>query len=186
MPDIYAALEELKICYRETENCEADDWISGYAKRCGTQMEVVIASQDSDFFQLITKQVSVLRYRGKSTVICGPAYIREKLGIVPAQYAAYKSLTGDAADHIRGADRIGPKTAAELMNQFGDLQTLLAKTDEISKPSIRRSVLQNAARIRKNYELIRLDGTEELPFGMERLRWEDPGLTTTQVLQRIQ
>ena len=186
LPDIYAALDELGICHRETDTCEVDDWIAGYAKRCGGRMDVVIASQDSDFFQLITERVSVLRYRGKNTVICDPAYIREKMGIVPAQYAAFKSLTGDTADNIRGADKIGPKTAAELMNQFGDLQTLLAKTDEISKPSIRRSVLQNAARIRKNYELIRLDGTEELPFGMERLRWEDPGLTTTQVLQRIQ
>ena len=80
-------------------------------------MDVVIASQDSDFFQLITERVSVLRYRGKNTVICDPAYIREKLGIEPYQYAAFKSLTGDTADNIRGADKIGPKTAAELMGQ---------------------------------------------------------------------
>ena len=185
LPDIYAALDALGICHRETEDCEADDWIAGFAKRYGGQMDVVIASQDSDFYQLITKQVSILRYRGKHTVVCDPAYIREKLGIEPWQYAAFKSLTGDTSDNIRGADKIGPKTAAELMNQFGDLQMLLENTDAIRKPSIRESVRRNAERICRNYELIRLDGAEKLPFELEALRWQDVGMTTTQVLKQI-
>ena len=185
LPDIYAALDELGICHRETENCEADDWIAGYAKQYGEALDVVIASQDSDFFQLITERVSVLRYRGKNTVICDPAYIREKLGIEPYQYAAFKSLTGDTADNIRGADKIGPKTAAELMGQFFDLQTLLENSDAIRKPSIRESVRSNAERIRENYELIRLDGAQELPFALDTLRWQDSGMTTTQVLKTI-
>ena len=185
LPDIYAALDELGICHRETENCEADDWIAGYAKQYGEALDVVIASQDSDFFQLITERVSVLRYRGKNTVICDPAYIREKLGIAPYQYAAFKSLTGDTADNIRGADKIGPKTAAELMGQFFDLNTLLENPDAIRKPSIRESVRSNAERIRKNYELIRLDGAQALPFALDTLRWQDSGMTTTQVLKTI-
>ena len=185
LPDIYAALDELGIRHKETENCEADDWIAGYAAQYGRDMDVVIASQDSDYFQLITERVSVLRYRGKNTVICDPAYIREKLGIEPRQYAAFKALTGDAADNIRGVEKIGPKTAAELMNQFCDLQTLIANAERIRKPSIRQSVLQNTARLQKNYELIRLTGDAALPFEPERLRWQDAGLTTTQVLERI-
>ena len=185
LPDIYAALDTLGICHRETESCEADDWIAGYAKQYGEALDMVIASQDSDFYQLITEHVTVLRYRGKNTVVCDPAYIREKLGIEPYQYAAFKSLTGDTADNIRGADKIGTKTAAELMNQFENLQTLLVKADTIRKPSIRKSVLSNAERILKNYELIRLDGVEKLPFALNALRWQDPGMTTTQVLKTI-
>lgn len=185
LPDIYAALDELGICHRETTNCEADDWIAGYAMRYGGEMDVVIASQDSDFFQLITERVSVLRYRGKNTVICDPAFIREKLGIEPRQYAAFKALTGDTADNIRGVDRIGPKTAALLMNNYGDLDTLLAKSGEIRKPSIRASVEQNAARIRNNYRLIKLSGSAALPFELQELLWTDQALSTTQVLQRI-
>ena len=185
LPDIYTALDALGICHKETENCEADDWIAGYAARCGEEMEIVISSQDSDFFQLITDKVSVLRYRGKHTAICGPAYIREKLGIEPGQYAAFKALTGDTADNIRGADKIGPKTAAALMNQFGDLESLLIGVDAICKPSIRQSVSQNAERIRKNYRLIRLNGAQKLPFEMGRLRWQDSGRTTTEVLKTI-
>ena len=184
LPDIYAALDELGICHKETENCEADDWIAGYAARYGNDMDVVIASQDSDYYQLITERVSVLRYRGKQTTLCDPTYIREKLGIEPCQYAAFKALTGDTADNIRGADKIGPKTAAQLMNTFGDLDTLLRQADHVSKPSVRRSVQTCAERIRKNYRLIRLTGEAVLPFEMAQLRWEDRGFTTTQVLEK--
>lgn len=184
LPDIYAALDELGICHKETENCEADDWIAAYAVQWGKSMDVVIVSQDSDFFQLITERVSVLRYRGKHTVICDPAYIQEKLGIRPDRYAAFKALTGDTADNIRGADKIGPKTAAELMNTFGNLQTMIEQADSIRKPSIRQSVIQNAARIRKNYDLICLSGEAALPFTLGQLRWEDSGRTTTQVLEK--
>ena len=184
LPDIYAALDELGICHKETENCEADDWIAGYAARYGSCMDVVIASQDSDYYQLITERVSVLRYRGKQTVVCDPAYIREKLGIEPCQYVAFKALTGDTADNIRGADKIGPKTAAELMNTFGDLQDLIEQAESIRKPSIRQSVLRNTERILRNYELIRLTGKAALPFEIEQLCWEDRGHTTTQVLEK--
>ena len=185
LPDIYAALDALGICHRETETCEADDWIAGFAGQYGAKMDVVVASQDSDFFQLISERVQILRYRGEKTVICDSAYIREKLGIEPRQYAAFKSLTGDHADNIRGADKVGPKTAAELMNRFGDLQTLLANADAIRKPSIRESVMRSAERIRKNYRLIRLDGAQELPFELQELNWQDCGMTTTQVMKTI-
>lgn len=184
LPDIYTALDELGICHKETENCEADDWIAAYAVQLGNSMDVVIVSQDSDFFQLITERVSVLRYRGKNTAICDPAYIQEKLGIRPDRYASFKALTGDTADNIRGADKIGPKTAAELMNTFGNLQTMIEQADSIRKPSIRQSVIQNAARIRKNYDLICLSGEAALPFTLGQLRWEDSGRTTTQVLEK--
>ena len=185
LPDIYAALDCLGICHRETRDCEADDWIAGYAAAYGDRMEMVIVSQDSDFFQLISENVKVLRYRGDKTYICDPAYIREKLGIDPAQYAAYKSLTGDPSDNIRGADKIGPKTAAMLMRKFGDLETMFLHREEIAKPSIRRSVAENEERIRKNDRLIRLTGTDILPFPLEELQYHSKGLTTAEVLESI-
>lgn len=185
LPDIYAALDLLGIRHRETSDCEADDWMAGYARRYGGEMDVVISSQDSDLFQLITDRVHILRYRGEKTVICDPTYLREKLGIAPEQYAAYKSLTGDTSDNIKGVDKVGPKTAAALMNQFGDLETLLAHGTEIGKPSVRASVLQSLERIRKNYALIFLPGAQDLPFPLEELAYQDAGLTTREVLGRI-
>ena len=185
LPDIYAALDALGICHAETTDCEADDWLAGYALRYGGDCAVTIASQDSDLFQLITENVRILRYRGEKTAICDRAYIQEKLGIAPEQYAAFKSLTGDSADNIRGADKIGPKTAAALLNQFPNLEELIARAEEIRKPSVRESVMRNAARLRLNYLLIKLAGAAELPFDLPQMAWQYKGQTTIEVLRAI-
>lgn len=185
LPDVYAALDFLGLRHRETEGCEADDWAAAYARRYGGEMEVVLASQDSDLFQLISDRVSVLRYRGERTVLCGPEYLREKLGITPEQYADHKALTGDPSDNIRGAEGIGPKTAAALLEQFGSLDVLLERAEEIRRPAVRASVLRNRERLRLNHRLIRLDGGGELPFALEELAWQDLGLTTNEVLKGI-
>lgn len=92
LPDVCVALDYLRIKYAE----------------------IVISSFDSDFFQLITDKVSVLRYRGEKTVICNPDYINDKFHIKPNQYADFKSLTGDISDNIRGADKVGPKTSTTI------------------------------------------------------------------------
>lgn len=183
LPDIYAALDYLGILHAETETCETDDWMAGYARRWPGDM--VIASFDSDFFQLITDRVQILRYRGEKTVLCDRAWLWEKYGIRPEQYAAFKALTGDTADNIRGLPGIGPKTAAALMAQFGDLQGLLEGAESIQKPSVRATVQQNRDRLRLNHLLICLKAGETLPFTPEQLRWQDTGYTTTEVLRAI-
>ena len=185
LPDIFAALEELGIRWAETTDCEFDDWAAAYAADCGPEMTLVLASQDSDFFQLIRENVTVLRYRGDSTVLCDSAWLHSKLGVSPDQYAGYKALTGDSSDNIPGVPKIGPKTAASLMNQFGSLELLLARTDEIKKPSVRISVEQHRDRVEKNLALIKLQGGQPLPFDFEALRWQYDGRTSTQVLRAI-
>ena len=80
LPDIYAALNFMGIPFAETTDCETDDWMAGYVKKYDT--EIVISSFDSDFFQLISKRVSILRYRGDKTVICTPEWLQnKKLGL---------------------------------------------------------------------------------------------------------
>lgn len=184
LSDIYAALDHLGIRHAETTDCEADDWITGYAKTCGDR-EVVIASQDSDLFQLITENVRVLRYRGEKTLLCDETYIREKLGIAPGQYADWKALVGDNSDNIRGVEKVGPKTATALLTRFGDLESILCRAEGIEKPSIRASVQKYAARARLNYLLIKLENNAQLPFSWEQLSWQDRGLTSVQVLKAI-
>lgn len=183
--DVYAALDFMGIKHAETTVCETDDLIAGYAVSFGTEMEMIISSFDSDFFQLITDKVSVLRYRGENTVICTPEYVMEKFGILPEQYADFKSLTGDAADNIKGADKVGFKTAALLLNEFGTLENILANTEKIRKPSIRESVIRNAERLQTNYKLIRLDHMVALPFALHELSYSDTGITTNEVLRGI-
>ena len=68
LPDIFAALDHLGIRHRETTDCEADDWLAGYAKRYGGEMDVILVSQDSDLYQLITDRVRILRYRADDLI----------------------------------------------------------------------------------------------------------------------
>ncbi len=185
LPDIYAALDYLGIAHAETTDCEADDWISGYALTYGSDHDMVISSFDSDFFQLITERVHILRYRGDKTQICDPSYIQAKLAIRPDQYADFKSLTGDTADNIRGAYKVGPKTAASLLQEYGTLETLLIHAESIRKPSIRESLLQDRERLQVNYQLIKLQGCEALPFSLEQMAYQDSGMGTTEVLRAI-
>ncbi|MBQ2892815.1 MAG: flap endonuclease [Oscillospiraceae bacterium] len=185
LPDVYAALDYLEICHRETEECETDDWMASYALGMGKSCKMTLMSQDSDFFQLITDKVSVLRYRGDNSVVCDCAYIRERLGIEPCQYADFKSLTGDSSDNIRGADKVGPKTAAALMQQFGSLDSLLGNIESISKPSVRESIRANAQRLLLNQRLIRLEQKYPVPFSLEQMAYTYDGQTSTQVLTAI-
>lgn len=196
LSDIYAALDFLKLCHAETTDCETDDWVAGYVKKyvngaeaAGASPEevpdIVISSFDSDFFQLISDKVTVLRYRGENSALCDTAYLQDKFGVFPEQYADFKSLTGDTADNIKGADKVGPKTAALLVNEFGSLEEVLVRAEEIKKPSVRESVQKDAERLQKNYRLIKLDGVENLPFALDEMKWCDSGITTTEVLKGI-
>lgn len=95
-------MDFLGISHIETTDCEADDMIAGYALSFCENTDVVICSFDSDFFQLINGRISVLRYRGEKTMLCSTQYIIDKYGILPEQYAYFKSLVGDTADNISG------------------------------------------------------------------------------------
>lgn len=185
LPDVYAALDYLCMKHAETTICETDDWIAGYALTYGKEIEIVISSFDSDFFQLITAKVSVLRYRGEKTVICTPDYIKDKFDIKPEQYADFKSLTGDTSDNIRGADKVGPKTASKLLNKYGTLENILANAESIEKPSIKDSIVRNTERLRKNYKIIKLDNTAPLPFVLEDIAYNFTEITTNEVLRGI-
>lgn len=183
--DVYAALDFIGIKHTETTNCEVDDLIAAYALSFGKEMEIMISSWDSDFFQLITDKVSVLRYRGKNTVVCTPEYIIEKFGITPEQYADFKSLTGDTSDNIKGADKIGPKTAASLLNEFCTLENILANAENIKRPSIKESIIRNTQKLKTNYKMIKLGNAVPLPFAPEELAYNYTGITTNEVLQGI-
>ena len=185
LPDVYRALTYLDIKYIETTDCEADDMIASYTLSYRDDTNVVISSFDSDFFQLIGERVSVLRYRGEKTVVCTPRYLTEKFGIAPEQYADFKSLVGDTADNIRGAEKVGAKTAALLLQTFGTLENTIRNAERIDKPSIKKSILENAERLSKNYELIKLKNEQPLPYDKCELMFEDIGQTTTEVLQGV-
>lgn len=185
LPDIYAALDYLEICHGETWDCETDDWIASYVIGNRGNQNITVASQDSDYFQLIDDTIHILRYRGEKSVTCDSEWLRQKFGIESSQYADYKALVGDSADNIRGADKIGPKTAAMLLKEFGTLENMLSGVDRIQKPSVRESLIKNAPRLRLNQLLIRLDGSHPYPFTLEQMIYTDRGMTSVQVLKEL-
>lgn len=185
LSDVYQALTYLGIKYIETTDCEADDMIASYTLSHQDDMNVVISSFDSDFFQLISERVSVLRYRGEKTVVCTPQFLMEKYGIYPEQYADFKSLVGDAADNLKGAEKIGAKTATSLLQTFGTLEHIIENAEKIDRPSIKKSIIENTDRLRKNYALIKLNHSQPLPYDKCELMFEDIGQTTTEVLRGI-
>ena len=184
LSDVYKALDYLGINYIETTNCEADDMIASYVLSLCEDTDIVICSFDSDFFQLIGEHVSILRYRGKKTMLCSSQYIIDKYGIYPDQYAYFKSLVGDTADNIKGAEKIGIKTAASLLRTFGTLENIIRNAENIDKPSIKKSIAENTDRIRKNYELIKLEKNQLLPYDKCDLEFVNTGRTTTEVLKK--
>lgn len=185
LPDICFALNFLCINYAETVVCEADDMIAGYAYKYGDDMEIVIVSLDSDFYQLITDNITVLRYRAGNMVFCTPDYIKEKFGINPSQYADFKSLTGDASDNIKGAERVGPKTAALLLKEFGTLENIITNSEKIKKPSIKNSITESSEKLKTNYLLIKLHDFSPLPFSLDKLKYNCADITTNEVLREI-
>ncbi len=185
LPDIYKALEFMGIRFCETVDLEADDVIAAYTRRYGEEMEVIITSWDSDFFQLISEHVRILRYRGKNTVLCDREFVEQKFAIAPTQYADFKALVGDKADNIKGAEKIGPKTASALLHQFGGLKEIIHHVDAIKRKSVREAIVKDKERLLANYEVIKLLGTAQAPFSLEDLRYTYNGLKTMDILQGI-
>lgn len=185
LPYIYIALEYMGISYAETTSCEVDDWIAGYVELYGNDNEIIISSFDTDFFQLITETVSVLRYRGKKTVICTPGFILEKYGIKACQFADFKSLVGDKADNIVGVERVGVKTAAKLLREFDTLENIINNTEKIKNQAIKEAIMRNEKRLQQNYRLIKLGGIEKIPFELDKIAYIYDGITTMDVLRGI-
>ncbi|MNW50429.1 DNA polymerase I, thermostable [compost metagenome] len=183
LQDVYDALSFMNVKYTEIAELETDDVIASYAYTYEKSNELVIASFDSDFFQLINENVKILRYRGDNTVICDTDFLRNKYGVMPFQYADFKSLTGDISDNINGAEKVGIKTASALINQFGSLQSIIDNAENISKPSIRESIIKNKGRLQDNYKLIKLENRAKLPFSLNELLYKYNLITTNEVLK---
>lgn len=185
LDDVYRALDYMGVAHTEDCDGEVDDVIAAYVSMYAKDMEILISSFDSDYFQLIDEHVSVLRYRGKCSQICDQSYLYNQFGIESGQYADWKCLTGDSADNIKGVRMIGPKTATALLHQFGTLEQMLARTEEIERSIIRQAIEASVDQLRLNQKLIRLSGKAAMPFSLEQLCYCYNGLQTKDILNGI-
>lgn len=186
LPDVKKVLEELNIAYFETYNgYETDDFIKEYCNQYEKEYEIVISSFDYDYIALINQNVSLLTYRGPSTMIYTPEKVLSKWHIPPKYFADYKALVGDASDNIAGIPRIGPKMAANLINEFGFAEEILAQKEQIQKDNIRLTLDIFEKDLLHNIELIRLKGTGEIPLAIKELTFENKNRKTKEILYKL-
>jgi DNA polymerase-1 len=139
------------------EGVEADDYIACLARRASDAgMAVVIASSDKDFMQLVSARVGLLNPGDKSGTVWTDGQVRAKAGVEPSQIVDWLSLTGDSVDNIPGVPGVGPKTAAELLKQFGSVAALYERLDEVKSERLRAALREAADVVRRNRELVRL------------------------------
>ncbi len=135
---------------------EADDLIATYARQAAAAGATVkIVSSDKDLMQLVVDGVIQLYDPMKNRAL-GPEAVMEKFGVAPEKVVDAQALIGDSIDNIPGAPGIGPKTAAELLAQFGSLEAILERANEIRQPKRRETLISHADQIRLSKVLVTL------------------------------
>ncbi len=157
----------------EMEGFEADDLIATYArmaKEAGA--DVTIISSDKDLMQLVGPQVAL--YDTMKDREIGVPEVIEKWGVPPEKMIDLQALTGDSVDNIPGVPGIGPKTAAQLLEEYGDLDTLLARAAEIKQNKRRENIIENADKARLSRILVTLKDDVPVDLDLDALALNEP------------
>lgn len=167
-PLFRTATEAFNLPVVELDGFEADDLIATYARLAREQgCAVTIISSDKDLMQLIGDGV-LMQDPIKATSI-GPDEVMVKFGVSPDRVVDVQALCGDPTDNVPGVPGIGVKTAAQLITEYGDLDTLLARAGEIKQPKRRESLLEHADKARMSRDLVRLRDDVPPPVPLEAL-----------------
>lgn len=167
------ATRAFNIACIETQGYEADDIIAALScKARDAGGAVTIISSDKDLMQLVGDGVQMLDpIKGKPI---DRDEVFEKFGVYPDRVVDVQALAGDAVDNVPGAPGIGIKTAAQLITEYGDLETLLARAEEIKQPKRRQTLIDHADQIRISKRLVELDCNTPLDFTLESLQVKAP------------
>ncbi|HTQ13129.1 MAG TPA: DNA polymerase I [Rhizomicrobium sp.] len=158
----------------EMANYEADDLIATYARQARDKgARVTIVSSDKDLMQLVEDGRIALFDTMKNKAI-GSAEVMERFGVPPSKVIEVQALAGDSTDNVPGVRGIGVKTAAELINTYGDLETLLRRAGEIKQPKRREALLENAEAARISRKLVTLDDKAKVKEPLEEFGVREP------------
>ncbi len=171
------ATRAFNVACLETEGFEADDIIATLAREAvEAGGSCTIISSDKDLMQLIRPGVDM--FDPMKTKVIGPDEVMEKFGVGPDRVIDVQSLAGDSVDNVPGAPGIGLKTAALLINEYGDLDTLLARAGEIKQPKRREALVDNADQIRISRDLVTLKADTPLDVTLDQLEIRLPEAET--------
>ncbi len=157
----------------EVEGYEADDLIATYARLAlEAGKRVVVVSSDKDLMQLVRSGVRMLDpMKGKWI---DEAVVFEKFGVTPDKVIDVQALAGDSIDNVPGVPGIGVKTAAQLINEYGSLEKLLERAEEIKQPKRREKLINHADDARISKKLVTLDDHAPVPVDLDELRAYNP------------
>ena len=167
------ATRAFNIACKEVEGFEADDIIATLAcqaREAGGR--VTIISSDKDLMQLVGGGVEMLDAMKNKRI--DSEGVVEKFGVGPERVVDVQALAGDSVDNVPGAPGIGIKTAALLINEFGSLEELLDRAEEIKQPKRRQTLIEKREQIEMSKRLVQLDCNMELDFTLDDLEVRDP------------
>ena len=150
------ATNAFNISYVEKPGFEADDIIATYAKKASEEgWEVQIVSSDKDLMQLVEENIYM--FDPMKMIKITEEQVKDKFGVLPQKVRDVQALAGDSTDNIPGIPGVGIKTAAELINEYGDLENLLKNASNIKQPKRRESIIENADMARLSMKLVSLE-----------------------------
>ena len=171
-PVIRDAVAAFGLASVELEGYEADDIIATYCRLARDEgAKVIIVSSDKDLMQLVGGGITMFDPMKNKTI--DVAEVGERFGVAPDRVVDVQALAGDSIDNVPGVPGIGVKTAAQLIAEFGDLDTLLARASEIKQPKRRQSLIDFAEQARLSRRLVRLADDIDLPMSLDDLRVPD-------------
>ena len=172
-PLIRDAVRAFEIPCLEQAGYEADDLIATYARiACEAGATATIVSSDKDLMQLVNE--CVVMYDTMKDVRIGIPEVVEKFGVPPGKVIEVQALIGDSSDNVPGVPGIGVKTAAQLIGEFGDLETLLKRAGEIKQEKRRQALIDNSESARISKKLVTLDDRVPLDVSIEGLGVHEP------------
>uniref|UniRef100_UPI0035B4A386 DNA polymerase I n=1 Tax=Paenirhodobacter enshiensis TaxID=1105367 RepID=UPI0035B4A386 len=167
------ATRAFNLACKEMDGFEADDIIATLARQAREAGgRVTIISSDKDLMQLVGGGVEMLD--AMKNLRIGPEEVEAKFGVPPEKVIDVQALAGDSVDNVPGAPGIGIKTAAQLIQEYGDVETLLARASEIRQPKRRETLLTYADQVRISKKLVTLDDHAPLDFTLDDLEVKDP------------
>ena len=173
IPLTRTATEAFNIACKELEGYEADDIIATLAVQArAAGGRCTIISSDKDLMQLVGDGVEMLDAMKNKTIDRDGVF--EKFGVYPERVVDVQALAGDSVDNVPGAPGIGIKTAALLINEYGDLDALLERASEIKQPKRRQTLIDHAEQIRLSRSLVLLDENTPIDFTIDDLEVRDP------------
>src|SRR5512141_2258699 len=156
-PKVREVVKALRIPVYEMQGYEADDVIGTITRKldANENLETTIVTVDLDMLQLVTPRTRLMTTRSgvENTVMYDVAKIDERFGLRPDQMIDYKALKGDPTDNIPGVPGVGEKTAAKLIREYGDLDSLLARLEEVTPAKLGDKLREHRDQIRMGREL---------------------------------